>query len=146
LENDALELDDTRTLIVSVKDTVPVMLVNGKPAAELLDRATEWLKDALNPFHAEQTPRHIPARPRVLTETQFADVGLRDLTPRDCVFHCDLCRLSRAVVGRLEALLGGGGGVVFCLGPQFDLESYNRLVFPEGDKFILPARLIGARV
>jgi hypothetical protein len=146
LENDALELDDTRTLIVSVKDTVPVMLVNGKPAAALYDRATEWLKDALNPFQAEQTPRHIPARPKVLTESQFADVGLGDLTPYDCVFLCDVARLSAAEVRRLETHLQRGGGVVFCLGPQVDLEAYNRLLYRDGEKGILPAKLIGTRV
>ncbi|HEV3204438.1 MAG TPA: BatA domain-containing protein, partial [Gemmataceae bacterium] len=142
LENDGLDLDDFRTVVVSVKDTVPVLLVNGKPAVELYDRATEWLKDALNPFAGEITPRNIPARPKVVTEAQFADAGLGELSPYDCVFICDVARLSPAEIRRLESHLQKGGGVVFCVGPQVDFEAYNRLLYREG-KGILPARLKG---
>ncbi len=142
LENDALELDDVRSVVVTVKDTVPVMLVNGKPAAELYDRATEWLKDALNPFEGGLVPAQAPVRPKVVTETQFADPGLGDLTPYDCVFICDMARLSAAEVRRLETHLQRGGGVVFCLGPQVDIGEYNRLLYRNGEG-ILPARLVG---
>jgi hypothetical protein len=140
LENDGLELDDVRTVVVSVKDTVPVLLVNGKPAAELYDRATEWLKDALNPFVEQVTPRNIPARPKVVSEAQFADAGLGDLSLYDCAFICDVGRLSQGEIRRLETHLQKGGGVVFCLGPQVDIEAYNRLLFREAQG-ILPARL-----
>jgi hypothetical protein len=142
VENDALELDDTRTVVLRVKDNVPVVLVNGKPAAEIYDRATEWLSDALNPFQGGTAPREFAARARVVTESQFADAGLGDLTPYDCVFLCDLARLDAAEVRRLEAHLHRGGGVVFCLGPRVDLESYNRLLFRNGEG-LLPARLMG---
>jgi hypothetical protein len=142
LEGDALDLDDTRSAIVSVKDTVPVMLVNGKPAVEFYDRATEWLKDALNPFSRGLVPRQVAARPRVVSESQFADVGAGDLTTYDCIFLCDVARLAAGEVHRLEAHLRRGGGVVFCLGPQVDLEAYNRLLY-RGGQGILPARLLG---
>jgi hypothetical protein len=140
--DDALSLDDVRTVVVSVKDTVPVMLVNGKPAAVVYDRATEWLKDALNPFAAEQAPRHVAARPRVLSEAQFSDAGLGSLVPYDCVFLCDVARLTATEVHRLETHLQRGGGVVFCLGPQVDPEAYNRLLYRNGEG-LLPARLVG---
>jgi hypothetical protein len=141
-EDDALSLDDVRSAVVTVKDTLPVMLVNGKPAGEPYERATEWLKDALNPFPADQTPRHIAARPRVLSEAQFADVGLGNLANTDCIFLCDVARLSAAEIRRLETHLHRGGGVVFCLGPQVDLEAYNRLLYRNGEG-LLPARLLG---
>jgi hypothetical protein len=140
LENDTLDLDDSRTAIIAVKDSVPVMLVNGKPAVELLDRATEWLKDALNPHPAHQTPRHVPVRPKVVNERDFADAGLGDLTPYDCVFLCDVPSLSTNEIRRLETHLRRGGGVVFTLGPQVDLEAYNRLLYRNGEG-LLPARL-----
>jgi hypothetical protein len=142
LDNDVLDLDDARTVILTVKDHVPVMLANGKPAAELYDQATEWLKDALNPFLAGLVPRDIAARPKVVSQAQFSDAALGDLTPYDCVFLCDMPQLDAAEVRRLETHLHRGGGVVFCLGPRVDLEAYNRLVYRNGDG-ILPARLIG---
>lgn len=141
VEADALELDDARTVIVSVKDTLPVLLVNGKPGAELYDRATEWLRDALNPFREGLIPRNVPARPRVIRASDFADAGLGDLTPFDCVFLCDVPSVGRPEAARLEAHLRRGGGVVFCLGPNVQLDAYNRVLWNNGDG-ILPARLL----
>jgi Aerotolerance regulator N-terminal/von Willebrand factor type A domain len=142
VESDALDVDDTRTAVVTVKDSVPVMLVNGKPAAEVYDRATEWLTDALNPFQSGHAPGNVPARPKTVTESQFADAALGDLTPYDCVFFCDVARLDGNEIRRLEAHLRSGGGAVFCLGPHVDLEAYNRLLHRNGEG-ILPARLMG---
>lgn len=142
LEPDNLELDNTRSAVVAVKETVPVMLVNGKPAEELFDRATEWLKAALNPFDSGLVPRNIPARPKVVTESQFADPGAGDLTGYDCVYLCDVARLGASEIRRLETHLRQGGGVVFCMGPRVDVEAYNRLLYRKGEG-LLPARLIG---
>ncbi|MBL8798077.1 MAG: VWA domain-containing protein [Planctomycetia bacterium] len=143
LENDNLELDDARTMIVRVKNTVPVMLVNGKPAVEEYDKATGYLRDALQPTDG-RGPSESPIRPRVLSESQFADAALGDLTGYDCVFLCDVARLSTPEVKRLEVHLRRGGGLVFCLGPRVDLEAYNRLLFKSGEG-VLPARLLGVQ-
>ncbi len=138
--HDDLELDDMRSAVVTVKNTVPVLLVNGKPAVEAFDRASEWLRVALNPYDEGTTPLAVPARPKVLSLSQFADEGLGDLTPYDCVFLCDVPRLSLAEVRRLENHVRRGGSAVFCLGPNVDLASYNDLLYREG-KGLLPARL-----
>jgi hypothetical protein len=145
VDQDALDVDDTRTMIVTVKDSVPVMLVNGKQAAEVYDRGTEWLNDALNPFQTGGlTPRTVSARPKVIAESTFADAYLGDLMPFDCVFFCDVTRLSAPEIQRVDTHLHRGGGVVFCLGPRVDLESYNRLLYRDGEG-ILPARLLGVQ-
>src|SRR5207248_5467249 len=114
-------------------DAVPVMHVNGKPAPELYEQATEWLRDALNPYRQGLVPRSVPARPKVVSESQLADAGLGDLTPYDCVFLCDVARLGLSEVRRLEMHLRRGGGVVFVLGPQVDVEADNRLLYRNGD-------------
>ena len=79
-------------------------------------------------------------RPKVVTQSQFADEGLGDLTPYDCVFLCDVPRFSLAEVRRLENHVRRGGSVVFCLGPNVDLASYNDMLYRDG-KGLLPARL-----
>ncbi|MFO0881149.1 MAG: VWA domain-containing protein [Gemmataceae bacterium] len=140
--HDDLELDDVRSAIVRVRDSVPVMLVNGKPAAEAFDRATEWLRVALNPF--ENAREKIPGmvfQPRVLTQFQFADEKLGDLTNFDVVCLCDVPRLSPAEVRRLEAHVRRGGAVVVSLGDQVDLGAYNESLYREGQG-LLPARLV----
>src|SRR5262249_14887250 len=131
-------------LIVTVKDTLPVMLVNGKPAAEEYDRATGYLRDALQPVENRTGLAESPVRVKVISETQFSDAALGDLTSYDCVFLCDVARLSAAEVRRLEMHLKRGGGVIFCVGPRVDVEAYNRLLFKNGEG-VLPARLLGAQ-
>jgi hypothetical protein len=138
--NDDLALDDVRRAVVTVKNTVPVLLVNGKPAIEAFDRASEWLRVALNPYDEGTAPPTVAARPKVISLSQFADEGLGDLTPYDCVFLCDVPRFSLAEVRRLENHVRRGGSVVFCLGPNVDLASYNDLLYRDG-KGLLPARL-----
>lgn len=142
IEGDVLDLDDLRSAVVSVKDTVPVLVVNGKPAADPFGRASEWLATALNPFQTVPPPGNVPARPRTVELSEFHDVGRGDLTPYDCVFLCDVNYLDAAEVRRLENHLRQGGGVVIALGPDVDLERYNRLLYRDGEG-LLPARLVG---
>ncbi len=147
LENDALDLDDVRSAVVTVRNTVPVLLVNGKlvegrPQGALADTATEWLRIALNPFDTPAAPGNFPARPKVINENEFDDAGAGDLTPFDCVFLCDVKQFTPAEVRRLETHLRRGGGVVFCLGPQVDVGAYNEFLYKNGAG-ILPAKLVG---
>jgi hypothetical protein len=148
LENDALDLDDTRSAVVTVRSTLPVMLVNGKlvegrpTGMRLADEATEWLRVALNPFDTPGPHGNIIARPKVVSENEFNDTGAGDLTPYDCVFLCDVKQFTLAEVRRLETHLRRGGGVVFCLGPRVDLGAYNDLLYKNGSG-ILPGRLLG---
>lgn len=143
--HDDLELDDTRSAIVRVRNQVPVMLVNGKPAAEAFDRATEWLRVALNPFEeGGERGTGIVFRPKVLTQFQFADEKLGDLGGCDAVFLCDVPRLSPAEVRRLEGHVRAGGAVLVALGDRVDLGAYNDLLYRDG-RGLLPARLIGVQ-
>jgi hypothetical protein len=143
VEGDALEADDVRALTVTARDTLPVLVVNGKPAVERYEQAAAWLADALFPFPESVRHPAYPARPRVIDVARFADPGAGDLSPYDCVFLCDVPRLSEREAARLETHLQRGGGLVICLGPDVDLEAYNRLLYRDGQG-LLPARLVGA--
>jgi hypothetical protein len=139
IDNDALELDDTRSAVVTVKNSVPVMLVDGKSTeGDALDRGAEWLRIGIFPDGAP--PGITPFRPKVLNESQFADLGLGDLTDYDCVCFCDVARLSAPEVRRLETHLRRGGGAVFFMGDQVDLGAYNEALYRNGQG-LLPARL-----
>jgi hypothetical protein len=139
---DALELDDTRCVVVRVRNTVPVMLVNGKPATEAFDRGTEWLRVALNPYdEGERVPPSVTARPKVVTQFDFADETRGDLTNYDAVFLCDVPRFSPAEVRRLESHVRRGGAAIFCLGDRVDSGEYNELLYRNGEG-LLPARLL----
>jgi hypothetical protein len=147
---DALKLDDTRSLAVMVRDTIPVMVVNGKPSPEPLDRASGFLTRALNPFPQGVRSSESPATVRVLNTREFQDAGLGDLfrpdSPVEVLFLCDLPTIGGNEAARLEAHLKRGGSVVIGLGPNAakNLEAYNRVLYNDGQG-ILPGPLVGTR-
>ena len=147
---DALRLDDTRSLAVTVRDTIPVMVVNGKPSPDPLDRASGFLSRALNPFPDNERSPESPASVRVLTPREFQDAGLGDLfrpdAPVEVVFLADLPAIGGNEAARLEAHLKRGGSVVLGLGPNAarNIDAYNRVLFNDG-KGLLPGPLVGIR-
>jgi hypothetical protein len=64
IDGDELRLDDKRCVIVQVKDSIPVLLVNGKSAPKAFDQAAEYLKFALNPFPKKGGAASSPLRPK----------------------------------------------------------------------------------
>jgi uncharacterized membrane protein len=145
LEGDDLEPDNARTLIVTVKDHVPLLLVNGQPAAEPFEQATEYLRLALQPFQ-EAIPRFAPLRPKVVNLSQFADASESDLSRYDGLFLCDVGQLGSSEVRRLQMHVRRGGGLVITCGEHVaeNLESYNRLLYRNGHG-LLPARFLGVQ-
>ncbi|MFL5331180.1 MAG: VWA domain-containing protein [Gemmataceae bacterium] len=140
LQPDALAADDRRALPVSVRESLPVLLVNGQPSPDKLDTATGWLATALAPADKNQSTARFPVKPRVIDESRFSDPDL-DLNEYDCVYLCDVARLGPRDCNRLEAYVRRGGTVVFTLGPNTDPETYNRLLYRNGEG-LLPARLL----
>jgi hypothetical protein len=146
IDADGLEADDSRTVVIPVKETVPILLVNGKPATEPRDRGTEFLRIALNPFTRPPIPKEMALRPRVITPAQFADINEGNLAPYDCIFLCDLDQIGTAEIRRLDMHLRRGGGLVVSLGARSadNLEVYNRLLYKKGQG-LLPARLVAVQ-
>jgi Aerotolerance regulator N-terminal/von Willebrand factor type A domain len=138
---DALPLDDVRSLAVSVRETIPVLVVNGKVSSEPLDTPGEWVRRALRPSGSVS-----PASPTIIDPAKFANPFQADLTKYDCVFLCDLPDIKWNEVERLEAHLRRGGSIVIGLGPNAaqNLNLYNERLFNEG-KGILPGKLRGVR-
>ena len=73
--DDDLKLDNARAISVAVRDTIPVMVVNGKPSPEPLDRASGFLVKALNPFPEAERSAESPAAVRVLTHVSSRTPG-----------------------------------------------------------------------
>jgi hypothetical protein len=142
LEGDELEPDDARAVVVTVKDTISVLLVNGKSASDPYERATEYLRLALNPFAPGTEPKFAPLRPKVISAAQFVDMTEVELAAYDCIFLCDVATFGGGELRRLETHLRRGGGVIFGLGERAaaNLETYNRLLFKE-EAGLLPAKL-----
>ena len=112
LDGDALELDNVRSLVLTVKDTIPVLLVNGKPAPDRFDQSSISLGDR---SLSRSEPKFAPLRPKVLTVTQFQDLPENELTLFDCIFLADVAQLGPAEARQLENHVRRGGGLVLPL-------------------------------
>ena len=143
LDPDPLELDNVRSLVLTVKETIPVLIVNGKPAPDRFDRASEYLRLALNPFPKGAEPKFAPIRPKVVTPSQFQDIPEADLAAYDCIYLADVPQLGPAEVRKLETHVRRGGGLVVALGDKAadNFEFYNRALFKQGQG-LLPAELV----
>jgi hypothetical protein len=140
---DSLEADNARTIIVTVREKVPILLVNGKPAVDRFDQATEYLRLALNPFGPEVPAAFAPLRPKVVSAAQFAEITEADLATYDCMFLADVAQMGSGELRRLENHLRRGGGIVVSVGDNLaeKFDDVNRLLFKTG-RPILPARLM----
>ncbi len=142
--DDALNEDNTRSIVISVRETVPVLLVNGKPSADRFERATEFLRLALNPFPAGTELKGFPLRPKVVNS--LAEVPDAMLEEYDCIYFCDVGTFGANDLRKIDAHLRRGGGFVVTLGDKAietkeKLEHYNTLLF-KNEQGILPARLV----
>ena len=147
VDGDVLAADDTRAIVVEVRNGLNVVLVDGKADPEPLRRAAEHLSRALAPPGVR--PADTPARPRTLTPAEFLDPALGELSTTDCVFLCDVPVPTPAMLAKLESHLKRGGGVVVGLGPNAatNRDVYNRVLFNDGNG-VLPGPLgdaVGAK-
>jgi len=144
ISDDALEQDNSRTIIITVRDTIPVLLVNGKASVDRFERATEYLRLALNPFPAGVEPPGFPLRPTVVDPGQFNQMTEAQLEKYDCIFWCDYGHPTGGDVQRIDTHLRRGGGFVVSLGDSLteaNIEHYNLILF-RNENGLLPARLM----
>lgn len=132
LSEDSLLGDNFRRTVVTVRDRLPVLLVNGKPSGEPWGNATDLLRLALSPD--ERSPFAVT----VIPESELLSTPL---TPYVCVFVCNVALVTDREASWLSDYATRGGAVVFCMGGQVRLDQYNQvLLSPE--RSMLPAKLI----
>jgi len=126
VSGDRLEIDNSRWLVVPVRDEMRVLCVAGRPGA------ARFVADALNPG----PPGNSPIRPIIVSDGDLADVELNGF---DCVFLCNVAQTSASDAVRFRQYVQAGGGIVFFLGDRVDRDNYNSRA--AGDEPLLPATL-----
>jgi hypothetical protein len=173
IDKDDLPIDDTRSVVVTVRDRIPVLIVDDSPERELVKersvndaevvRERSRLKEAdcvrlaLNP--TKKITPVTPADPEVVSDLGKVDED--KLAGYDCIFLCDATHLRAGDIHRLRTHLRRGGGLIFSVGKgvagdrlqnlggqvvRLDslIAAYNRLLFEEG-KELLPGQLEAVR-
>ena len=136
MDDDPLPLDDRRTLVVPVRESLAVLLVDGHFKSEPFQAETDFLAQALAPTEGS-TAQPALIRCEVVAESQLAR---RDLAAYDVVAVCNMAQFTQPEVAALETFLDQGGGLVIFGGDQVIAENYNRLLYAEG-KGLLPASI-----
>jgi hypothetical protein len=140
MDNDPLALDDRRWLVVPVRESLNVLLVDGHFKSEPFQAETDYLAQALAPSEGSPgQPGMI--RVEVVPESQLSG---RDLGKYDVVALCNVAQFSQGEATAMEDYLKQGGGLIVFGGDQVIPENYNRLLYADG-KGILPAAVGPAR-
>lgn len=125
---DGLELDDSRWLVVPVREQIEILCIQGRR------RAADYVALALKPSDATAT-RH-----RVHVASEHALVE-RELDSYDCVFLCNVARVGKAEAIALQKFVEAGGGLVVGLGDLVDADNYNQWLGPRSDAELLPCAI-----
>ncbi len=129
-------LDNRRWLVVRVRESLNVLLVDGHYKSEPYQAETDYLAEALAP-HEESPGQPPPIRVEVVSWSQLSH---RELPKYDVLVLCNVAQFSRPEVSALEDYLKQGGGVIVFGGDQVVAENYNRLLYDDG-KGLLPAAI-----
>jgi hypothetical protein len=133
--SDKLLVDNSRSLIVDVREAVRVLIVNGDPhtGPRKWDDECHYLRGALEPGG---TGRDL-IRPQYIEEN---NLGEFELEPFDIVLLANIATLSDVSISRLESFANQGGVIVFSMGSRTNESFYNQRLYRDGNG-IFPARL-----
>jgi Aerotolerance regulator N-terminal/von Willebrand factor type A domain len=136
IDDDPLAIDNHRWLVVPVRESLNVLLVDGHFRSEPYQAETDYLAQALSP--SEESPgQPRPIHVEVISDSQLSR---RELSPYDVVVLCNIGQFSPPEVTALDEFLKQGGGVVVFGGDQVVSDNYNRLLYEDG-KGLLPAAI-----
>ena len=145
---DALDDDNARYLSIEVRESIPVLLVDGRPGTTLLAGEAGFLATALAPKVSAAFPDEVGLRSDRLDEPSPMDVKTisppeleaEALPEYDVVVLCDVPRLSASEWGHLKRFVSRGGGLFIFSGDLLDPGNYNRFGYADGGG-LLPGRI-----
>lgn len=138
LPADRFAVDDVRSLAFEVRSASKVILVDGDPGTSEEESETYFLNVALNPRGETATGIDV----RIAGEHEFGALAPEELAEVDMIWMCNVSRPDDATLERLQRFLATGGGIVFWLGGQVDVERYNTALH-DGGNGLLPVALTG---
>jgi hypothetical protein len=134
LEEDLLPADDRAYFGLEVLESLPVLLVDGRPSPDNPSaRETLFLEAVLQP-----TPQYV-VKPTVISPSALADA---DLGLYRSVVLANVGQLSSADAAKLEDYVRKGGGLLIAPGDQVTPELLNTVLYKRGEG-LMPAEVVG---
>lgn len=125
LRSDALQLDNERSLVVDVRDAVPVLLVDGDPRPGKWDSETDFLARALDP---DGLGKEL-IQPEVIQQAALPVGALRKY---GLIVLANVASIPDEHVVALEQYVKEGGAIVFAMGRLIDRDHYNEKLWRKG--------------
>lgn len=138
LRDDALIEDNARYLSVEVRDSVPVLLVDGRPGLSRLAGQAGFLATALAPKVTETDT--VVLDPVIVTAPELSTEILSEY---GMVALCNVNRLAGETWQELRAYVADGGGLLIFLGELVDTDHYNEFGF-DGGTGLMPGSISAA--
>ena len=133
LADDNLPGDNRADAALSVVPALPVLLIDGDPNPELFRRETFFAKAALS-----ATSNEAPwVRADVQDQAEFDTTTLDNY---EVVVLANVSELTNAQATAVKQFVQRGGGLIVALGDKVNADSYNRLLYGDGNS-LLPAQL-----
>ncbi|MCZ6794671.1 MAG: BatA domain-containing protein [Planctomycetota bacterium] len=142
VRSDGLVVDNRRFLVVPVQEDVEVLIVDGDPAANPVDRETFYLELALQPKDDDLGvlgARFTPFLPEYITDDQLGDV--EDFTRYSVVVLANVAEVPIPALGKLKSFVADGGALLVFLGDNVRTEFYNEHLYEQDGEGLLPLRL-----
>ncbi|MCB9934912.1 MAG: VWA domain-containing protein [Planctomycetes bacterium] len=143
---DALKADNTRSLVVHVVPSIPILVVNGSPHPDPDKDETFYLETALGISSSriegeagdEPAVRITPNRVVTMRADQLAAVD--SFLDYRLVVLANVRDIPEGVAGKLADFVDAGFGLLIFDGGQVDYQKYNALLYQKGQG-LLPAKL-----
>lgn len=137
--DDSLKADNHQALVVTVLDSLPVLLVEEHPDAAELQQDSFLFRSAMGFADGEAQEHHGVHRPEVVTPEELLRLELSDY--RAVVFPA-FQSMTREVQRRLTEFVRAGGGLWLALHPRCNLDEFNTSIFSENESLV-PLRAEG---
>ncbi|MBI4605017.1 MAG: BatA domain-containing protein [Planctomycetes bacterium] len=144
LRSDGLLVDNRRHLAVRVEDSVKVLLVDGDPSPDPLERETFHLEVALQPDDdalGAVEGRFTPFETHYVTPDQLGSVAWKEYP---VVILAGVAELPPDQAAAVKDYVRGGGALIVFLGPTVRPEAYNQ-AFRGEEPSLLPVALEDVR-
>ena len=143
IPDDSLEKDNTRRLVVEVRDSLRVLIVEESGSV-----SGSYVAAALAPFSDDATAQG--EHPAInVSRARISRWASLDSPDYDCVILCDPVQFSSGEIRLIKSRLNRGGAVVLFLGPHVNRANFNARLYDlplsESESPLLPGRLTGPR-
>jgi len=128
VEDDVLEADNERYLVVPVEQPGKALLVEGDPRMKKEDWDTFYFERALKIYGTGLSGGRSY---EVFLQGVEEELAQLDTGGFDLIVLANVPRISREIVRKLKNFVQAGGNLILAMGSRVDLESYNDKVVPE---------------